>query len=97
MKRESKTKFRQLVLTAVLVMATMITSLAQIFLIDDDDNIRLGSGDVNGELSNLIIHGDVHDQTNWVPLTSGAALLSVLGGAYLLKKRRSQSGEEKDA
>lgn len=82
MRRNKTKKTRQLLLTAVFVMATMVAS-AQVFLMGDD-NSRTGTGD----LSNVITHGSENDQTNYAPMGGGSLLLAALGGAYLLKKRK---------
>lgn len=84
MRRRNRIGFRHLVLIAFLVMATAVSSVAQIFLLNEENNDRIGTGD----FSNVITHGIEHDQTNYMPLDGGTLLLTVLGGAFLMKKRK---------
>lgn len=69
----------------ILTFALAMTAPAQIFLEDDESSSRLNSTDPN-------IFVDLPDGfgtgTDWyTPTGSGVALLTALGGAYLLKKR----------
>lgn len=74
----------------VLSLGISMTANAQIFLDDDDPNLR-GAGDGDMEIGNIIPqHGVEWDQANYAPLGGGIVLLSVLGGAYLLGKRRKE-------
>lgn len=73
-----------IIFTLFLVLAA--PTRAQVFIMEEDENeFRNVFG--NGEWNNVIYHGSGDDQTNYVPLGEGILLLSVLGGAYLLKKR----------
>lgn len=76
---------------ATLAMALLLAgpATAQVFLDDDDMNRRGGNGDGNMDIGNIIPEHNVDwDQANYTPLGEGIMLLSVLGGAYLLGKRR---------
>ena len=76
----------------ILLIFTLLLTLAapmraQVFIMEEDENeFRNVFG--NGEWTNVIVHGSPDDQTNWVPLGEGILLLSALGGAYLLRKKR---------
>ena len=76
----------------ILLIFTLLLTLAapmraQVFIMEEDENeFRNVFG--NGEWNNVIVHGSPDDQTNWVPLGEGILLLSALGGAYLLRKKR---------
>ena len=82
--RRNKTHKILVALAFALMMS--LSATAQVFVLDNEDNNRLGTG-ANGELSNVIVHGEDHDQTNFVPMGGGALLLMGLGGAYMLCKK----------
>ena len=77
-------KKRILTIVAVLMMA-ITPSMAQIFLDDDDyNNARC---EYTGELGVIVpMQNDLHDQ--YVPVGEGLVLLTGLGVAYLLGKRK---------
>ena len=80
----------------ILLIFTLLLTLAapmraQVFIMEEDENDRLGNVFGNGEWNNIIVHGSPDDQTNWVPLGEGIMLLSALGGAYLLRKKKSNN------
>ena len=78
-----------------LVLGTTMTVKAQIFLDDEDMNVR-GNGNGNMDIGNIIPqHGVDWDQANYTPVGEGILLLSVLGGAYLLGKKKGNKGENK--
>ena len=87
MKLGNKFKMQELMLTAVFVMLTVVPSYPQIFLIESSDNNRTGPDNSNGIYSNVIVHGDLNDQANYVPLCNGSLLLLAMGSMYLLRKR----------
>ena len=64
---------------------------AQVFIMEEDENQRVENVFGNGEWNNIIVHGSADDQTNWVPLGEGILLLSALGGAYLLRKKKTSN------
>ena len=76
----------------ILLIFTLLLTLAapmraQVFVMEEEENeFRNVFG--NGEWNNVIVHGSPDDQTNYVPLGSGLMLLTALGGAYLVKKRK---------
>lgn len=74
-----------IIFTLFLVLAA--PTRAQVFIMEEDENERVDNVFGNGQWNNIIYHGSGDDQTNYVPLGKGILLLSVLGGAYLLKKR----------
>lgn len=74
-----------IIFTLFLVLAA--PTRAQVFIMEEDENERVDNVFGNGQWNNIIYHGSGDDQTNYVPLGEGILLLSVLGGAYLLKKR----------
>lgn len=78
-----------------LVLGTTMTVNGQIFLDDDDMNMR--SGEHGGmDVGNIIPqHGVDWDQADYTPVGEGIALLSVLGGAYLLGKKKGNKDEKK--
>ena len=76
-----------------LVLGTTMTANAQIFLDDDDMNVRDGEHG-NMDIGNIIPqHGVDWDQADYLPVGEGIMLLSVLGGAYLLGKRHKKEQE----
>jgi len=62
---------------------------AQVFIMEEDENDRVNNVFGNGEWNNIIVHGSPDDQANWVPLGEAVLLLSALGGAYLLRKKKT--------
>ena len=74
----------------LLLLSLTMVSKAQIFIDDEDMNNR-GNGDGNMDIGNLIPqHGVEWDQANFTPIGEGILLLSVLGGAYLIGKKRKK-------
>lgn len=73
----------------IVVLALAIPLRAQVFMIDDDHNLRTESEDV---LSVVPLNGVTWDQTNelYTPLGNSILLLAVFGGAYLLRKKTQQ-------
>ena len=80
----------------ILLIFTLLITLAapmraQVFIMEEDENQRVENVFGNGEWNNIIVHGSADDQTNWVPLGEGILLLSALGGAYLLRKKKTSN------
>ena len=80
----------------ILLIFTLLLTLAapmraQVFIMEEDENDRLGNVFGNGEWNNIIVHGSPDDQTNWVPLGEGILMLTALGGAYLMRKKKSSN------
>ena len=67
---------------------------AQVFIMEEDENDRVENVFGNGQWNNIIVHGSPDDQTNWVPLGEGILLLSVLGGVYLMKRKKSSNNNK---
>ena len=78
------------VLTLAIAMLLAAPAMAQIFLDDESLTNRGWLGDMD-ELGNIIPFHEVEwDQANYAPAGGGILLLTVLGGAYLLGKRRKE-------
>ena len=78
----------------ILLIFTLLLTLAapmraQVFIMEEDENDRVDNVFGNGQWNNIIVHGSPDDQTNWVPLGEGILMLTALGGAYLLGKKRT--------
>ena len=78
----------------ILLIFTLLLTLAapmraQVFIMEEDENDRVDNVFGNGQWNNIIVHGSPDDQTNWVPLGEAVLLLSALGGAYLLRKKKT--------
>ena len=81
---------KKLIALMVAILMTSGTAMAQIFLDDESLTNRGWLGDMD-ELGNIIPFHEVEwDQANYVPTGGGIMLLTVLGGAYLLGKRRKE-------
>ena len=76
---------RNIVLVLLLALAT--AAQAQIFIDDDEFEGTLRQGSSSSDLSVPYQGGDL-DQ--FVPLGEGMLALSLLGGAYLLSKRKKE-------
>ena len=81
---------KKILLIFTLFLALAAPTRAQVFIMEEDENQRVENVFGNGEWNNIIVHGSADDQTNWVPLGEGILLLSALGGAYLLKMKKSK-------
>ena len=78
------------VLTLAMAMLLAAPAMAQIFLDDESLTNRGWLGDLD-ELGNIIPFHEVEwDQANYAPAGGGILLLTALGGAYLLGKRRKE-------
>ena len=64
---------------------------AQVFIMEEDENERLRNVFGNGQWNNIIVHGSPDDQANFVPLGEAVLLLSALGCAYLIGKRKKEA------
>ena len=81
---------KKILLIFTLFLALAAPMRAQVFIMEEDENDRVTNVFGNGDWNNIIVHGSADDQTNWVPLGEGILLLSALGGAYLLKMKKSK-------
>ena len=78
-----------LVATAALLMAASLPAKAQIFIADEEEYMNSNRNVKNeSELPFIPELGVTNDQ--YAPLGSGIAVLGLLGGAYLLGKRKSE-------
>ena len=86
----TKRAMNKRVLTLAIAMLLTAPAMAQIFLDDESLTNRGWLGDMD-ELGNIIPFHEVEwDQANYAPAGGGILLLTVLGGAYLLGKRRKE-------
>ena len=69
------------------VLLCMASASAQVFIVTDEEFENLSRKKKSSGLVVPYQGGDL-DQTLYTPLGSGIALLSALGGAYLIGKRR---------
>ena len=85
-----KAKNKRLIALMVAILMTGGPAMAQIFLDDESLTNRGWLGDMD-ELGNIIPFHEVEwDQSIYVPAGGGIMLLTVLGGAYLIGKRRKE-------
>lgn len=74
----------------ILILGLLLSTAAQaqIFMTEDDHNLRSRSSEVLGVVP---LNGVNYDQTNetYTPIGEGVLLLAALGGAYLLKKKKN--------
>lgn len=80
----------------VIILSLNITPLfGQMILTEEDAglNPRAGSSDPSSFGVMVPIQNVNYDQWEYLPLGNGLLLLAGLGGAYLLKKKRSQKTE----
>ena len=82
----------------ILLLFTLLLTLAapmraQVFVMEEDESSRVDNVFGNGQWNNIIVHGSADDQANFVPLGSGLWVMTVLGGAYLLSKRKKTLDE----
>ena len=86
----TKRAMNKRVLTLAIAMLLAAPAMAQIFLDDESLTNRGWLGDMD-ELGNIIPFHEVEwDQANYAPAGGGILLLTALGGAYLLGKRRKE-------
>lgn len=83
-----KKKMKHIALT-LLMLVLCIGAQAQIYVAEGEDNELRNVTNDNGQWNNTILHGSEHDQTNWTPVGDGILLLTVLGGAYLLRQKKT--------
>ena len=80
---------KKILLIFSILLALAAPMRAQVFIMEEDENDRVRNVFGNGDWNNIIVHGSPDDQANWVPLGEAVLLLSALGGAYLLRKKKT--------
>ena len=81
-------KKRKYITIAALLLLLASTAPAQVFMTEDDDNLRVEEGDMD-VFGRIPYHGVDYDQANaYAPVGEGIMLLTVLGGAYLVGRNR---------
>ena len=90
-------KRREYIIIAALLLLLASTAHTQVFMTNDDDNLRVEQGDMD-VFGRIPYHGVEYDQANdFAPVGEGILLLSVLGGAYLLGKGRQKNRDKASA
>ena len=88
--KNSKAMNKKLAALTVALLLAATPAMAQIFLDDESLTNRGWLGDMD-ELGNIIPFHEVDwDQANFAPTGGGIMMLGLLGGAYLLGKRRKE-------
>ena len=83
-------KKRNYITIAALLLLLAVTAHAQVFTTDEDINLRETAGDMD-VLGRIPYHSVDYDQANaYAPVGEGIMLLTALGGAYLLGKRKKE-------
>ena len=81
---------KKILLIFTIFLALAAPMRAQVFIMEEDENDRVNNVFGNGEWNNIIVHGSADDQANFVPLGEAVLLLTALGGAYLLRKKKRE-------
>lgn len=82
-------KRKYITITALLLLLAS-TAPAQVFMTEDDDNLRVEEGDMD-VFGRIPYHGVDYDQANaYAPVGEGM-LMTALGAVYLMKKRKKQN------
>lgn len=79
---------KKIITILTLALALALPMHAQVFILEDETNEFRNETEVNGDWNNVIVHGSQDDQTNYMPLGNGIALLVAFGGAYLLNRKK---------
>ena len=83
-------KKRKYITIAALLLMLAGAAYAQVFTTDEDINLRETAGDMD-VLGRIPYHSVDYDQANaYAPVGEGIMLLTALGGAYLLGKRKKE-------
>ena len=78
-----------LIATAALLMAASLPAKAQVFILDEEEYHNSKRNAIEeGQLPFIPELGVTNDQ--YAPLGSGIAVLGLLGGAYLIAKKRRE-------
>ena len=90
-------KRREYIIIAALLLLLASTAHAQVFMTNDDDNLRVEQGDMD-VFGRIPDHGVEYDQANdFAPVGEGMLLLTALGGVYLLGKGRQKNRDKASA
>lgn len=82
-------KICKVMLTMALGLLISFPANAQLFNLGEQSYFnRTTTNDGNGNVSDIIVHGGMYDETNNAPIGSGVLLLTALGAAYAVKKRK---------
>lgn len=81
---------KRLVLSLTLVFALAMAGQAQIFILSDEDNERIGNGELTLNVPEHFVDYDQEEETEYVPLGSGLLALTGMGFGYLLAKKRKE-------
>ena len=87
---------KKLTLTIAIVLGMTMTTFAdggglfQRGAMPEQETGIFGSRTTNGSMPSLPLHNEQGDQDADAPLGTGIALLAVLGGAYLVGKKRRE-------
>jgi len=78
---------RKVITIFIVTLALALPVRAQVFMVEDDHNLRSETEDVLGVIPT---NGVTYDQSNepYAPLGEGLLLLTTLGAAYLLQKKK---------
>lgn len=89
--RSAKTMRKSLLAIVLMTLLTAGPVTAQIFLDDESLTYRDGWLGAMDEMGNIIPFHEVDwDQANYLPTGSGILMLGLLGGAYLVEKKRKE-------
>lgn len=81
---------RKHIIIVALLLLLASAAPAQVFTTDEDVNLRETAGDMD-VLGRIPYHSVDYDQANaYAPAGEGIMLLTALGGAYLLGKRKKE-------
>lgn len=84
-------KKRKYITIAALLLLLASTAPAQVFMTEDDDNLRVEEGDMD-VFGRIPYHGVDYDQANaYAPVGEGMLVMTALGAVYLMKKRKKQN------
>lgn len=81
---------KRIAIILFLAFALTLSAHAQIFLEDGEYNENRA---LSEDLGIVPYHGVTHDQADFVPIGCGITLFTVLGGAYLLTKKKSNNNK----
>ena len=77
-------KKKRNIIIAAMLLALVVPVRAQVFIMEDEGGPERNV--LNGDYSNVIVHGSSDDQANFVPIGGGLLIMTVLGACYLIGK-----------